>query len=83
MGFELKKRSYIEKYIPHVAEALKQLVGYSQVQEDRVKENLHNILEKKRGKIDKMEFDPTKNVDYDAEFAKIGTTAEPEESEDE
>jgi len=72
VGDELKKRSYIEKYIPHVAEALKELVGYSKVEEDRVRENLKVILEKRRGKLDKMDFDPTKNVDYDEDFAKIG-----------
>ena len=34
--------------------------------------NLEHILEQKRGSVDKMEFDPTKNTEYDEEWAKIG-----------
>ena len=39
------------------------------------------MLEQKRGKLDDLKFDPTKNVDYDEAFAKIGRE-ETEETED-
>ncbi|MBW2971331.1 DNA topoisomerase VI subunit B [Candidatus Woesearchaeota archaeon] len=69
---ELKKRSYIEKYIPHVGGALKELVGLTELQEREVEQLLKQILEKDRGKLKSMEFDKDKNIDYDEEFAKIG-----------
>ncbi len=74
---ELKKRSYIEKYIPHVAEALKDILGHADLQ--TIERNLKEMLESKRGKLDDMQFDPSKNVDYDENFAKIGRE---EESDD-
>jgi DNA topoisomerase-6 subunit B len=63
------KRDYLEAYIPHVAEALKELVGYKQSDEEKVKGLLKQILEKKRGKLEKIEID---NPDYDEELAQIG-----------
>lgn len=71
------KRDYIETYIPHVAEALKDLVGFKQIDEEKVKGLLKQILEKTRGKLEKIEID---NPDYDEELAKIGKE---ETSEDE
>jgi DNA topoisomerase-6 subunit B len=70
------KRSYIETYIPHVAEALKELVGYKQADEEKVKKLLKEILERKRGKLEKIEID---NPDYDEEMASIGKEEEKEE----
>lgn len=69
---EGKKRTYIETFIPHVSEALKELLGLSKADELKSNELLKALLETKRGKLEDMEFDPTKNVDYDAELAKIG-----------
>jgi DNA topoisomerase VI subunit B len=63
------KRSYLETYIPHVAEALKDLVGYNQIDEEKVKKLLNEILEQTRGKLEKIEIN---NPDYDEELAKIG-----------
>ena len=78
---EFNKRSYIEKYIPHVAEALKELLGH--VDTDKVEEILKELLESKRGKIDDLNFDPTKNVEYDEKFASIGREEKkPEQNED-
>ncbi|MFC2135774.1 DNA topoisomerase VI subunit B [Bacteroidota bacterium] len=77
---ELKKRSYIEKYIPSVAEALKELLKYSDVEEKNVIELLEELLEKERGEVEEMKFDATKNEEYDEEFAKIGKE-EKEETE--
>jgi len=72
------KRSYIETYIPHVAEALKDLVGYKEKDENKVKKLLKEILEKKRGKLEKIEIE---NPDYDEELAKIGKEEKEEEKQ--
>ena len=72
---ELQKRSLIEKYIPHVADALKDLVELTNTDVERIEENLSDILEKTRGEIKQV---AQENTEYDAEFAKIG--AENEES---
>ncbi|MBN1157666.1 DNA topoisomerase VI subunit B [Candidatus Woesearchaeota archaeon] len=77
VGDELKKRSYIEKYIPHVAEALRELTGYSKTEESRITSILKEILEKHRGKLEKVEIE---NKEYDEELAKIGKE-EPEKEE--
>lgn len=63
------KRSYIETYIPHVASALKDLLGIKDKDEEKIKELLKEILEKKRGKLEKIGID---NPDYDVELASIG-----------
>ncbi len=72
VGDELKKRSYIETYIPHISEALKEILNYSDSDKKDVENKLEKILEKTRGKLEDMEFDPTKNEEYDEDFAKIG-----------
>lgn len=82
IGDEFKKRSYIEIYIPHVADALKELIGLKEKDKEQVELNLHEILEKKRGKLDKLEFDSSKNVEFDEEFAKIGKEIEKEVKEE-
>jgi DNA topoisomerase-6 subunit B len=77
---ELKKRSYIEIYIPHVSEALREILNFKKEEEEVVKKKLEILLEKHRGKVDDMSFDPTKNVDYDEDLAKIG--ADEDENDD-
>ncbi|MEM4267460.1 MAG: DNA topoisomerase VI subunit B [Candidatus Woesearchaeota archaeon] len=79
VGEELKKRSYIEKYIPHVSIALCEIMGLSEREGEKINLALKEILEKSRGKLDDVEFDPEKNVEYDEEFAKIGKEEESEE----
>jgi DNA topoisomerase-6 subunit B len=76
---EGKKRDYLETYIPHVAEALKDLVGYKQADEEKVKELLGEILEQNRGKLEKIEIN---NPDYDEELAKIGKEPKEDNPED-
>lgn len=78
---ELKKRSYIEKYLPHLAGALKEILLFSDTEEEILVDELKGLMEQSRGKMDDMEFDPTKNEEYDEEFAKIGK-ADKDESED-
>ena len=45
---ETKKRDYITIFIPHVGEALKELLGLKEADEKKVEENLKVILEKTR-----------------------------------
>jgi DNA topoisomerase VI subunit B len=45
---EQKKRSYIEKYIPHIGDALQQILGFSDAKKGRVIADLKAVLEKSR-----------------------------------
>ena len=45
---ELKKRSYIEKYIPHIGQALKEILGLPDDKIDKVVTDLKRILENSR-----------------------------------
>jgi DNA topoisomerase-6 subunit B len=78
---EFKKRSYIEKYIPHVGQALQEMLKLSDIEEKRIEGNLKELLEKSRGKLDDVDFDPDKNEEFDQSFADIGK--EKTEKEDE
>ncbi len=81
VGLELKKRSYIEKYIPHVADALKELLELKDEDDKKIQELLEKILESSRGKV--AEVGKIDNPDYDENFAKIGKADEGEEEENE
>ncbi len=68
-----------EKFIPHVAAALKDLVGFSDDEQKEIAAHLSDMLEKKRGTLEKIGVD---NPDYDEELAAIGSEEEkPEEEE--
>ncbi len=69
VGDELKKRGYIEKYIPHVAIALKELLGLKEFEQRKVETSLKEMLEQNRGQIEEI---ADKNEEYDEEFANIG-----------
>ena len=45
---EHKKRSYIEKYIPHIGDALRDILGLSEARRERTVEHLKRILERSR-----------------------------------
>jgi DNA topoisomerase-6 subunit B len=45
---ELKKRAYIEKYIPHIGDALQEILGFSDRKRDKTVDNLKTILERSR-----------------------------------
>lgn len=66
---EMKKRSHIEKYIPHIGDALVELLGLSPGQKEVIEEDLKGLLEEKRGKLKKI---AAENTEYDEEMAKIG-----------
>ncbi len=69
---ESQKRDYIETFIPHVSEALVELVELQKSEIGRIKTLLKEILEKRRGLIEELDFDPEKNKEYDEELASIG-----------
>ncbi|MFC1686808.1 DNA topoisomerase VI subunit B [Nanoarchaeota archaeon] len=75
---ESKKRSYIETYIPHIAEALEELIGIKD--KEKVEKLLHQILEKQRGTLEEIKVD---NPDYDEELAKIGKEDKPDKVNEE
>ena len=81
VGQELKKRSFIQKYMSHVVTGLQEIIGFDKADEEELLTKLEAILETKRGKLDTMEFDPTKNEEYDEEWAKIGKDEESESDE--
>lgn len=72
VGDELKKRGYIEKYIPYVGEALKDILSLKETDRQRLQEYLKEVLEKSRGTLAEVGFDEDKNEDYNKEFANIG-----------
>ncbi|MEM4261184.1 MAG: DNA topoisomerase VI subunit B [Candidatus Woesearchaeota archaeon] len=80
VGEELKKRGYIEKYIPHIASALIELLDLKKSEEVEIESKLKELLEQHRGKVDSMEFDESKNVEYDEELAKIGSKIKSEDA---
>ncbi len=82
IGEEAKKRGYIEKYIPHVADALKEIIGLDESKKKEIEDNLYTMLEHTRGELEEISVD---NPDYDPELAKIGRDEEqqPEEIEEE
>ncbi len=77
---EGKKRSYIEKYIPHVADALKELLELDEIQKKKMEDNLIEILEHTRGELEEIGID---NPDYDPELAKIGKEDKPKKNKKE
>ncbi len=79
---EGKKRDYITTFIPVVSEALKEILELKDDEKAKIEDNLSVVLEKTRGKLEDVEFDPSKNEDYDEEFAKIGKSEEAVEDEE-
>jgi DNA topoisomerase-6 subunit B len=75
---ESKKRDYIQIYIPHVSDALKELLDLKKAEQDKIERNLKEVLEKQRGKLENIEADTS---EYDEEFAQIGKEGKNEESE--
>ncbi|MBT4445787.1 DNA topoisomerase VI subunit B [archaeon] len=74
---EAKKRGFITKYMPHVAEALQELLGITDIEKKDVEDKLAEILKADRGELKEIKID---NPDYDPEFAKIGREPETEEN---
>ncbi|MFA6073258.1 MAG: DNA topoisomerase VI subunit B [Candidatus Woesearchaeota archaeon] len=79
VGDELKKRSYIELYMPHISDALKEILSLTDSQKKDIEDKLSILMEKTRGKLEDMSFDPNKNEEYDEDFANIGKEEEEEQ----
>jgi DNA topoisomerase-6 subunit B len=47
---EAKKKSYIEKYIPHIGIALREILGFSEKSENDLVGTLKEVLERSRSK---------------------------------
>jgi DNA topoisomerase-6 subunit B len=45
---ERRKREYIEKYIPHIGEALREIIGFSEGERDILTSKLTDVLERSR-----------------------------------
>ncbi|MFH1916170.1 MAG: DNA topoisomerase VI subunit B [Nanoarchaeota archaeon] len=69
---ELKKRSYIEKYIPHLVLGLQDILHFGKAEEEKLTQKLEMLLEKHRGEVEDLDFDAKKNVDFDENFSKLG-----------
>jgi len=78
VGYELTKRSYIEKYIPYISESLKEIISIKDHERTKVENTLKQSLEKRRGKLEKFKID---NPDFDEELAKIGKEEKKEKQE--
>jgi DNA topoisomerase-6 subunit B len=63
---ETAKRSYIETYIPHIGEALKEIIGFKESDQKKVEKFLKQILERKRGKLEEIEIG---SEEFDEELA--------------
>ena len=80
IGEEAKKRGYIEKYIPIVADSLREIIGLNDARKKEIEEHLFALLKHTRGELEEVGID---NPDYDPELAKIGQDEdEPEEVEE-
>lgn len=73
IGEEVKKRGYIEKYIPHMAIGLQEILGLNESQKKKVEEDLAEILEHIRGELEEIGID---NPEYDEALARIGKEEE-------
>lgn len=73
IGEEAKKRGYIEKYIPHVALALQEILGLDDEKKKKIEADLAEVLEQSRGELEEIGID---NPEYDAALAKIGQEEE-------
>lgn len=82
VGLELKKRGYIEKYIPKLAEAVKEILEQGDSEKERLQSHLVSLLEKTRGEVEDLSFDPSKNEEYDEEWASIGKAEKDDDGEE-
>ncbi len=69
---ELKKRRYIKTYIPHIAEALADLNELDDDHKKTLQDRLKTLLERDRGEVEDIDFDPDANDEYDEELAEMG-----------
>ena len=63
---EFQKRSYIEKYLPHIGIALKDLINLNDAQEKKIVETLKQMLEETRSSVE------LEAVEYDENEESLG-----------
>jgi DNA topoisomerase-6 subunit B len=69
---ELKKRGYIEKYIPHLVLGLQDILKFGKAEEEATEKALAELLEEHRGELEDVEFDENKNEEFDETMSNIG-----------
>ena len=67
---EIKKRSYIEKYIPHIAGSIVEILELPETERELLELKLKELLEKKRGKIVEEKHVGGEKLDEDLEKLK-------------
>ena len=72
VGEELKKRSYIEAFIPHIAQALIEILDEDPQMEEPLSSSLQETLEKTRGEIKQVGLTREQNTEYDEKLARYG-----------
>ncbi len=77
---EYKKRGYIEKYLPHVGIALKELLDLNDTQERKVVESLKEVLESSRTSV---ELETVEGAGEDGLGLEFNEETEPEPVEEE
>ena len=80
---EMRKRGFIQKYIPKLAEATGLILDLKKEDTAIMEAQLEKLLEQSRGALDTMEFDPSKNLEYDEEWARIGKEEKKKTQDDE
>ena len=82
VGDEIKKRAYIEQYIPHMASAIRDILELDSKEEETIKSSLKEILEKSR-KVNIVIEDVTAETEKDVKRERLGLDLFGEEREDE
>jgi DNA topoisomerase VI subunit B len=82
VGDELKKRSYIEAFIPHIAQALIEILDEDPQMESLLCTNLEEILERSRGELKQVGITREQNTEYDETLARYGRGAQDDDTED-
>ena len=83
VGEELKKRTYIEAFIPHISQALIEILDEDPQMEDVLSSSLHETLEKARGEIKQVGLTREQNTEYDETLARYGRGGDEDEEEEE
>ncbi len=77
---EIKKRSYIEKYIPHLAEAIVDILELPETEKEFLELKLRNLLEKKRGVI--KDITDKESIEIDEDLKKLKESLQEGENEE-
>lgn len=83
VGEELKKRTYIEAFIPHIAQALIEILDEDPQMEEALTSSLQETLEKTRGEIKQVGLTREQNTEYDETLARYGRGSHDDEDEEE